>query len=163
VKFEFEQRFAHALEDVERALLDPEFIAGMAGLPKLGEPDVLSSDRQGHVATMRVRYAFAGEVSAAVRRVVDPARLSWVEESVTDTVSHTATFRVVPDHYGKLLRCEGTYALHAEGTGTRRVAKGDVRVNVPIVGSKVEQVILSGMEEHAQAEAELVDAWLDRG
>lgn len=163
MKFEFEQRFAHPVADVERALLDAEFIAGMAGLPKLGAPQVLSREQQGTIVTLRVRYAFAGEVSSAVRRVVDPARLSWVEESVTDTASHTATFRVLPDHYGKLLRCEGTYALDAAGTGARRVARGEVRVNVPIVGSKVERVIVSGMEEHGQSEAELVDAWLDRG
>jgi len=31
-----------------------------------------------------------------------------------------------------------------------------------LVGSKVERVIVSGMQEHAQAEADLVDSWLGR-
>jgi hypothetical protein len=161
VKFEFEQRFAHAPDDVERALLDPEFIAGMATLPKLGAPQVLGREQDGSVVTMRVRYAFAGDVSATVRRVIDPARLTWVEESVNDTAVHTATFRILPDYYASLLSCEGTYAVRAAGPGAVRFARGEVRVKVPLVGSKVERVIVSGMQEHAQSEAELVDAWLD--
>ena len=160
MKFEFEQRFAHPVVQVERAILDERFISGMAALPKLGRPQVLSRDVVGAAVTLRVRYAFAGDVSGAVRRVVDPARLTWVEESTTDTSTHTATFRIIPDYYGKLLHCDGTYALTAAGAGARRVARGDVRVNVPLVGSKVERVIVSGMEEHAQAEADLVDSWL---
>ena len=160
MKFEFEQRFAHSAEEVERALLDEGFIRGMATLPKLGAPEVLSRVDSGGVVTMRVRYAFAGEISGAVRRVVDPARLTWVEESTTDTGTHTARFHIVPDHYGMLLRCEGSYALTQAQKGSVRVARGDVRVNVPVVGSKVERVIVSGMQEHAQAEADLVDHWL---
>jgi hypothetical protein len=109
---------------------------------------------------MRVRYAFVGDVSPAVRRVVDPARLTWVELSTTDTSTHRATFQILPDNYAKLLRCQGTYELRATGTGSERIAGGEVKVGVPFVGSKVERVIVSGMEEHAQAEADLVDSWL---
>jgi hypothetical protein len=163
MKFEFEQRFGHPLEAVEQALLDESFIAGMAGLPKLGAPQVLSREAQGAVVTLRVRYAFTGEVSSTVRRVVDPARLTWVELSTNDTSTHRSTFRILPDNYGALLRCEGTYELEAMGTGSRRTARGDVRVNVPLVGSKVERVIVSGMAEHAQSEAGLVDDWLRTG
>jgi hypothetical protein len=160
VKFEFEQRFAHPVDQVERTLLDEAFISGMASLPKLGAPQVLSREVAGAVVSLRVRYAFVGDVSPAVRRVVDPARLTWVEVSDTDTSTHTASFRIVPDNYGRLLRCEGTYELRATGTGSARVARGEVKVNVPLVGSRVEKVIVSGMDDHAQAEADLVDTWL---
>jgi hypothetical protein len=160
MKFAFEQRFAHPLADVERALLDEGFIASMASLPKLGAPQVLGRDVAGPVVTLRVRYAFTGDVSATVRRVVDPARLTWVELSTTDTSTHTSTFTVLPDNYGSLLKCSGTYELTATSTGSEREARGEMRVNVPLVGGKVERVIVSGMEEHAQAEADLVDSWL---
>jgi len=52
--------------------------------------------------------------------------------------------------------------LHAAGSGAVRLARGEVRVNVPVVGPKVERVVLDGMQEHAQSEAALVDAWLGR-
>jgi len=160
MNFRFEQRFSHPIGEVEEALLDEAFLTGMSALPKLGAPQVLSRQVSGNVVTMRVRYAFVGTVSSAVRRVVDPAKLTWVEESTTDTSAHTATFHIVPDNYGTLLRCAGAYAMHAAATGCVRVATGEVRVNVPLVGSKVERVIVSGMQDHAQAEAGLVDDWL---
>jgi hypothetical protein len=33
---------------------------------------------------------------------------------------------------------------------------------MPIVGSKVERAIVSGLEEHAESEAELVEKWVAR-
>ena len=160
MRFRIEQGFGHPAAAVQTALLDPAFIARMAELPKLGGPQVLERRDGGGEVTMRVRYAFAGELSSAVRRVVDPARLTWIEESTTDVAAGRATFRIVPDHYGSMLRCSGTFTLTGVGTGSRRLAEGELRVSVPLVAGKVERAILSGMEEHAAAEAELVDAWL---
>jgi hypothetical protein len=160
VRFRIEQRFGHDVDGVEAALLDPAFLTRMAELPKLGRPELLGREEDGTVVRMRVRYAFAGELSSAVRRVVDPARLTWVEESTTDRATHRATFRIVPDHYGGMLRCQGTFVLARSATGSTRVAEGELRVSVPLVGGKVERAIVSGLEEHAAAEASLVDAWL---
>jgi len=160
MRFRIEQRFGHAVDLVEGALLDPGFLARMAALPKLGGPELLGHEEDGAVVHMRVRYAFAGELSAAVRRVVDPVRLTWVEHTTTDRASHRATFRIVPDHYGAMLRCAGTFVLTAVPTGSSRVAEGELRVTVPLVGAKVERAIVSGLEEHAEAEASLVDTWL---
>ena len=160
MRFRIEQRFTHNLEQVEDALLDPAFITGMAALPKLGSPELLGHDVDGTVVHLQVRYVFAGELSSAVRRVVDPARLTWVEHSTTDRASHRATFRIAPDHYGAMLRCAGTIVGNAVASGATRVADGELRVSVPLVGSKVERAIVSGLEEHAAAEAALVDTWL---
>ena len=160
MRFRIEQRFGHDAGAVQAALLDPAFLARMGELPRLGGPEVLGRTEDGATVTMRVRYAFAGELSSAVRRVVDPARLTWVEESTTDVAAGRASFRIVPDHYGGMLRCAGTFTLTAGAPGCRRVAEGDLRVSVPLVAGKVERAIVSGMEEHAAAEADLMDAWL---
>ena len=160
MKFSIEQRFTHGVDAVLDTLTDPAFIAGMAGLPKLGRPELLVREQHGTTLTLHVRYAFVGELSGAVRRVVDPARLTWVEESTVDLTSHRSTFRIVPDYYGSLLRCEGTSDLAATAAGAARVTAGDLRVSVPLVGGRVERAIVSGLQEHAAAEAELVDTWL---
>ena len=160
MRFRIEQRFDHPVDAVEGTLLDPEFLVWMAGLPKLGRPELLGREEEATAVTMRVRYAFAGELSSSVRRVVDPARLTWVEHSTTDRQTHRATFRILPDHYAAMLRCQGTFVLAPSPTGSTRVAEGELRVSVPLVGSKVERAIVSGLEEHALAEALLVDTWL---
>ena len=161
MRFDARQRFDAPLEQVERAFVDPDFIAVLATLPKLGGAQLIDQRDDGHLHHQRVRYAFAGDVSPAVRRVVDPARLTWIEESTLDRRTHRTEWRIVPDHYTALLRCSGTFQLEAEGpTSTRREAQGEVRVSFPLVGGKVEKAIVSGLLEHARLEERAMAGWL---
>lgn len=161
MRFRIEQRFGVPIDRVEAALCDPRFMERMAALPKVGRPQLLDQEVDGDVIHRRVRYAFSGDLSAAVRRVVDPARLTWVEESTIDRRSHVTTFRILPDNYAALLRCDGSFRLSAcEDHGTLRTAEGQVVVTVPLVGGKVERAIVSGLEEHAREEVPLVEDWV---
>lgn len=161
MRFRLEQRFRAPLREVEYAFVDPAFLARMSELPTLGRPQLLDQDVEVDVVRQRVRYAFVGELSPSVRAVVDPARLTWVEESSLDRRTHRTEWRVVPDHYANLLRCSGTFRLEADGAErTRRVTEAEVRVRFPLVGSKVERAIVSGLAEHAVLEEQAVADWL---
>jgi hypothetical protein len=103
-----------------------------------------------------------------VTAVLDPARLTWVEEAQLDRATHVSTFAIVPDHYADRLRCSGTFSLEEEPGGTTlRRTEADIKVRYPLVGGKVERAIVSGLAEHAAREAEVVTRWLleapDRG
>ena len=148
------------MERVEAALLDPGFLHRLGQLPKVGDPQIVHRVDADPLIHLWVHYRFTGDVSAAVRRVVDPRRLTWTEESTLDIRTHRTTWRIVPDHYGGLLKASGTYQLEAEGDGTTRVAEGEVRVGVPLVGGKVEGAIVSGLREHAEAEEDVMADWL---
>lgn len=160
VRFRIEQRFPGPLQAVEDALIDPAYLRRLSELPKLGQPELLDRSEDGHLVLMSVRYRFVGEVSSAVRAVVDPARLGWIEESTLDRRTHVTTWTIVPDHYGGLLRCGGTYTLSEEGEATLRTADAEIKVSVPLVGGKVERAIVSGLEEHAEAEVAVMAAHL---
>ena len=162
--FEIEQRFDAPRDAVESAYVDPALFALLASLPKIGRPELLdqSRDDDGRVR-QRVRYQFTGELSGAVRRFVDPARLSWVEATLFDPGDHRSDVRVIPDHYGGMLESHMTitYApAGGTGEGTVRRAVGELRVHVPLVGGKAERAIISGMREHAVVERDAVDGWL---
>jgi hypothetical protein len=93
--------------------------------------------------------------------VVDPGKLSWVEESVHDLERFTVAFRMRPDHYADRLRSEGTARCQPAGDSvTRRVTSGDLAVRVPLVGRTVEGAIVSGLREHFAAEVEVVERLL---
>lgn len=166
MRFRIEQRFRAPLAAVEAAYVDPAFLARLASLPKLGAPTLLDQVVDGDLVHQKIRFRFTGDVSSAVRRVVDPARLTWVEESTFDRRTHVTTWRIVPDHYAGMIRCAGTFRLTEEDDGgsgagaTRRTAEADIKVNVPLVGGKVERAIVSGLEEHAAAEVEILEDWL---
>lgn len=158
--FELTQRFDASVPDVAEAFCDPGFYGVLAELPNLGRPDVLSRTVEGARVKLAVRYRFAGDLSSAAKAVLDPAKLTWVEQSVHDLDSHEVTFVQVPDHYADRFSCSGRYSFRADGAGTVRDAEGDVKVRALLVGSSVERAIISGLKDHLDEEADLLERWL---
>ena len=160
MRFFIEQRYAAPLADVENAYCSPELLATMAALPKIGGAELLDQQVAGDRVTQRVRYRFTGDLNSAVTAVIDPALLSWVEESVLDRVTHVTTWQIVPDHYTSRLTCGGTFSLtERDGTTVRNTA-AEIKVHFPLVGGRVERAIVSGLQEHAVAEQAAVMAYL---
>ena len=164
VNFRIEQRLAVPAAAVEEALVDADFIAATADLPKIGGAELLDQERDGTRVRQRIRYRFTGELSSAVTAVVDRDRLTWVDDADYDLATRTSAHRIVPDHYGNRLEASYSSRLEADGDGaTRRIAEGMVKVRMALVGGRVERAIVSGLEEHARAEAELLAHWVARG
>jgi len=160
VRFHIEQHFDAPRERVEAAVLDPEYLARLGELPKIGRPQLLGQERVGAQVHQRVRYKFVGDLAPVVRRVIDPERLTWVEDSTFDPATHSTQLRIQPDHYAQRLRCSMTIHYEADGDGTARVLDGEVKVPMPLVGGKVEGAIVSGLKENIAVEADLLRDWL---
>ncbi len=161
MNFRIEQKVAAPVDLVEAALVDAEFIAATAELPKVGGAELLDQQRDGDRVKQRIRYRFTGELSSAVTAVVDRDRLTWVDAADYDLGSHRSEHRIVPDHYGNRLQASYSDRLEPDGVGgTRRVAAGTVKVRMPLVGGRVERAIVSGLEEHAAAETALLERWV---
>jgi DNA-binding transcriptional regulator YbjK len=160
VKFRIDQRIPAPLAAVEAALVDRDFVAATADLPKLGAPELLELQRDGDRAHQRVRYRFTAQLSGAVTRVVDPAKLTWVDDARYDLTSHTSRHRILPDNYADRLQASYDVVLESLGDSTRRLVTGELTVHVPLLGGRVERAIVDGLEEHANAEAELLGRWI---
>jgi hypothetical protein len=162
VRFAIEQRLRAPLEQVEAAFVDPAFLERLAELPKLGRPQLLEQHAEGDVVHQDVRYSFAGDLNAAARRVVDPNRLSWIERSTLDRRTHRTAIEILPDNYADRLACSGSIQLRPEGDDSSvRIFEGELTVRVLLVGKKVESAIVSGMREHAELEARIVERWVN--
>lgn len=160
MRFTVEQRLATGADETARALTEPELYQGFAAVPKVSVPDVLACERDGDLVRLRIRYRFAGQLSSAARAVIDPAKLTWVDESVHDLSRRHVRFALRPDHYGERFRCSGEYRIEPAGDGCRRRATIDVKVSAPFVGGAVERAIESGLREHLADETEVVEAYL---
>ncbi len=165
VNFEIEQRVPAAPSAVGEALVDERFIAATVDLPKVGGAELLDQRRDGTTVHQRIRYRFTGELSSAVTRVVDRDRLTWVDESDHDLAGHRSQHTIVPDNYRDRLQASYSIILEPDGgdSQTRRVVSGTVKVRMPLVGGRVEKAIVSGLEEYATAEAQLLARWLNGG
>ena len=161
MRFTLEQVIGGPVGAVARIYTEPRFYEAIGDIGTLGRPEVLDRREDGTVVRLTVRYRFSGHLSPAVTSVIDPARLTWVEESVHDLEHHTVTFTVNPDHYADRLRCSGSSRFVAvAGGGTQRFAEGDVAVRAPLVGRAVEGAIVSGLREHLEAEVGVVERLL---
>jgi uncharacterized protein DUF2505 len=162
MNFRIEQQLKGTPEDVQSVLFDPDFVAARSNLPKLGDAELLESTRDRDTGHQRIRLRFTAPLSSAVTAVIDPARLTWVDDATYDLTAHTAEHQILPDNYADRLACSYRAVLTAVDGQTRRSLDGEVKVRMPLVGGKVERAIVSGLEEHAAAEAALIDDYLAR-
>ncbi len=163
MRFELVQRFSAPPDDVARAFTEPDLYAALAELPKLGAPEMLEHRADGDMVRVRVRYRFSGDLSSAVKAVIDPAKLTWIDDSTHDLAHRSVTFTMLPDHYGDRFRASGAYRFEAapdDPGATIRTTTGEIKVKVPLVGGSVERAIVSGLREHQEDEVAVVDGWL---
>ena len=160
MRFELTQVIDGPVDEVAAAYATPEMYEAMGPTTKLGAPEVLGRTELDGQVTLRIRYRFVGDLSPAVTAVVDPARLTWVEESVHDLGGLSVAVTLRPDHYADRLRCTGTYRYRSRGDQAERQITGDLRVKALLVAGTVERAIISGLEEHLAAEVAAVERYL---
>ena len=162
VRFSIEQRFTAPPDLVIDTFTDPDLYPTLTGFTKVGTPDVLDVVRSGDQVRLRLRMRFIAEVSPAVSAVVDPSKLSWVQDEVYDLRTRTAAVTFEPDNYADRFSCRGGYTFADDGAGgTVRTAAGDLKIRVLVVGGQVEKAMVMGLTEHFAEEQPKVQAWLD--
>lgn len=163
MRFTVIQTFRSPAEAVNEAYADDALYPHLVGLPKLGGIEPLDRQVDGSLVRQRIRFRFTGPLPGAVTAVVDPAKLSWVQETEHDLDHGSTSFRLRPDHYADRLRASGTFLVAPADSGSARTIEGDVRVRAPLVAGRVEAAIISGLRDYLNAEAPLVDAWIAGG
>ncbi|MCB0977595.1 MAG: DUF2505 family protein [Acidimicrobiales bacterium] len=160
MRFEITQEYVSDSDSVEQAYAGEDLYPTLVGLPKLGGIQVLERVESGATVNLRIRFRFTGHLAGAVTAVVDPDKLTWVQETRHEIGSGHASFVLRPDHYPDRLRASGSFQIEANSHGCRRVVAGEIKVRAPLFAGRVEEAIVSGLREYLEAEAPAVDAWL---
>ena len=118
----------HAVEvpptRVMAAYGSPAFYAGRPVRDHIAVLEVVQHEAAPGRTLMEVRFAFVGAVSGAVRRVIDPEKMSWITRTEVFTDEGRATWIVLPDHYPERLTRERRLPVRARA---RRPAEHDGR------------------------------------
>ncbi len=166
MKFTVGQSVAVAPDDAVAAYGNPAFYEGRAQRDDISIVEVVGHDESGSHVHIEVRYRFTGNLSSAVRAVVDPAKLTWVTRTDIDKEQRGARFTVLPDHYADRLTSSGTFRFtDAEASPAETVItiEGDLEVRAFLVGRAAEQAIVSGLRSYLQAEASTLPDFIASG
>ena len=155
MQFTVTETIAATRDEVLAALVDPDYYAHLgAAATAVQAPELLEVAEGGGTIRTSVRYAFDGTISGPAALVVDVDKLTWVIDTAYDTRAHAGTVVVVPDHYGGMLRCNGTLTLDDAGDGTTvETVSGRLEVKVPLVSGAAERAIFGGFTRHLEVEA----------
>lgn len=119
----------------------------------LSAPELISVNDSDGTTVVCQRFRFIANLPSAALKVVDPHKLTWVEETTYDHPTLTATVRLLPDHYANKLSASATVTFDQVGAGSTRIVAGQLKVRVPLVGGTVERTIANGLVEYLDAEA----------
>lgn len=147
---------------VQDAFLDPDFLAVTGTLPKIGGAEVLELTRTDTTARLRVRYRFTAPLNRAVTRVIDPQKLTWVDDATFDLAALRSRHVLLPDNYADRLESSYESTIASEGAGSVWTVSGSLTVHAALVGGKVASVIVDGLKEHAVTQGRVLEEWLER-
>ncbi|MEZ5381062.1 MAG: DUF2505 family protein [Microthrixaceae bacterium] len=156
MRFSVAQAFPTSVDRLLELYTGTEMWGDLSGFSKVSAPEVLDRSERGSRVTLRLRYRFIASLPSAATAVVDPKRLVWVEETVTDLDAGTATVAFQPEHYASKLSASARVAYGGDGDASHRSVDGDLRVRVLLVGGQVERAITSGLSEHLAEEERAV-------
>jgi len=162
MEFTTTERIAAPRDEVLRALGDPAYYEHLATkVSSIEAPELLLAEVDDDSVRLRVRYAFAGELSGAAKLAIDASKLTWVIHTVLDLDTHRAVLDIVPDHYGDLVVCEAGASFAEEGDETLETVEGSLQVKIPFIGATAERAIIDGLLRHLASEASAIGEFCD--
>jgi hypothetical protein len=159
VKLVARHRFAASVDAVCDAMGDPEFYARLR-LPDVEPPEMISRSGDGDRVDVNVRFRYTGKLDPIARRIVGHDHVSWVQQLEIDRSSRSCALKVVPETGAVPVSCTGTFVLRDEDAGCVRTLDGDLRVRVPLIGSRAERSLAPGIMRRLDLEAEALDRYL---
>ncbi len=151
--------FTASIAEVGAAMGDPAFYAELR-LPDVEPPELVSREADGERVDVHVRFTYTGKLDPIARRIVGHDHVSWVQQLQIDPSTASAALQVVPAVGMVPVTCTGTFTLRDEGDGCVRTLDGDLRIKVPIIGSRAEKSLAPGILRRLDIEAEALNAFL---
>jgi hypothetical protein len=161
VKLSAEHRFDAPATVVCAAMGDPAFYAVLR-LPDVDPPELVSRTADGSGVDISVRFTYTGKLDPIARRIVGHDHVSWVQRLEIDGDARLCALTVSPAVGAVPVSCHGTFTLHDSGDGCVRTLDGDLRIKVPLIGSRAERSLAPGILRRLDVEAVALNGFLTR-
>lgn len=155
-------RFGASAERVTAALVDPDFAPELVNVLDVGGVEVIDAGRDGTDGWLAVRLTYDGSLDPVAARILGSSNPTWVQTYRVDRSRCTGRLTIEPDHHGSLLTCSAEVAVVDRPDGCERNLRGALSVHVPLLGGRAERALGPAILARIDAEAALLDDWLNR-
>ncbi len=125
--------------------------------PNITETIVIKSEEDGTKVHEIVKSVGNGDIPPALRKILTPDLLAWIEDGTYDYATNYYTYTIKHAKFAAVFTMTGSVQFTAlSDTRTQRVLKGDIRVNIPIVGSIAEKKIVEIQKENLDLESKIL-------
>ena len=115
---------------------------------------------EGAVKIYRVRFTPDKELPSAVARVTGSKKLIYEQENRMNTDTNTLDWQVFPAVAKDKVTAKGTMIMREVPGGVERNVEGDISVRVPMIGKRIEKLILGSVATSYERAADITHKWL---
>lgn len=161
--FEVGHQFAFTADELAAAMLDEAYQRSLSKIPPLESRELLGQASQPDgTVVRRVRCVLGVELPGAARKFLGNSEPAWVEEATWHPAAMRWDWTIVPEVAKELLSSHGTIRIERSSEKSTRWVRGRVSVKVPMVGGRVERVVVDGLRRAYEEEAHRLGAWVAR-
>lgn len=145
-KYTFDGPIDMVWEAREKRFQNPE------QFPELEKHVEIERKEEGSKIFSKREIELSASVPKALQKILSPEMLKCIDSSEYDMEAGTHTWVITPSFKTKVFKCTGysKYTEFEDGDNkkTLREIELDVKVNIPVLGSMAEQVILDGYKKN---------------
>lgn len=160
--FRLEREFRGGLDDFWAVYFDRAYTEECYKRVRARECTIVRLDDEGDVVRRTLRIVPERDLPAVVRKIVG-ASLGWIEESTLYRAENRCDIVVTPTVLADRSTITFDYRVSAVADDrVLRTCDGSVEIRVPVVGGRIERLIVEDMMASYEAGADLTQEFLDR-
>jgi len=156
-KIKVERIFDYPMEESVKFFMEREDTAyDIQELENVTQWKVVKEEDRGDKRIGTKEWCAHAQIPKVLQHVVSPRMLTWYEHSEWDRTTRTYKFRIEPIYLKKVVKCQGqTTFAEAPGNKTSRTFQMMLSVDIPVLGSVAEKLIIDLLKKNEEQDYKL--------
>lgn len=155
-----EDKFVCTPQELYTLLTDNAFDDELMKALNMGK-EMISENKTDNGAEYKIRLTSPDEIPAIAKKFTGD-KLSYVETRIWNASKLSNTWTIAPEVKGASVEATGITEIIADGHGCLRRTKGTISVSIPLIGKKIEEMVLKNITDTFKKNADYCRKHLDK-